>query len=451
MNIMLAPFVECLILVGLHAYLGIHVLKRHVIFVDLSLAQIAALGTSVGILFGIYDTESIASFLFAISFTLIGAGIFAMTRIRDERVPQEAVIGLVYAITAALAVLVVQRTKGVEHLVNIMHGRLLWVQWSEIMEAAIIYTIIASIHFIFRRQFLLISENPDEAYNQGMRVRLWDFFFYVTFGLTISTSVKVAGVLLVFVFLVAPAIIAFLLTDRLRWQLAIGWAAGTIVTTAGLGVSWMADLPSGPTVVTFYGIVLIAVALGVYLFRAPKRLTAAGHILGGFVVLLALAKLFAFGGHLLVDTSLAGNSLEHGHGHEAAEAHEHGQTSDTDQHDAAHQHDATGGDVTGETDAAAAPAPQGAIARYKQSETCIDRVDVLDETLKVERIQGLELLHLFFMDGETSPFCRSMALELVKAQANQDFGIDPDVAPVDNLTALEALEQWVHQQSKDEP
>jgi len=234
---MAAPFAECLVLVAIHTYLGIHVLKRRVIFVDLALAQIAALGRTVGFLFGIVH-ETPAALIFSVGFTIVGAAVFSLTRFRRERVPQEAIIGLAYAISFALAVLVVDKTKGAEHLEDILVGNLLWVRWSDVLSAAVVYAAVGLVHFLFRRKFLHISDDPEGAFAAGVHVRAWDFLFYFTFGIVIALSTHVAGVLLVFVFLVGPPILGLLLTDRLLYQLIVGWLTGTVVTVAGLFLSW---------------------------------------------------------------------------------------------------------------------------------------------------------------------------------------------------------------------
>jgi zinc/manganese transport system permease protein len=442
-NIMAAPFAECLVLVGIHAYLGIHVLKRRIIFVDLALAQIAALGTTVGILFGIHDTDSVASFAIAMGFTFVGAAVFAISRVRSRRVPQEAVIGLVYAITAAVAVLVVGKSHGMEHLVNIMHGRLLWVQWAEVGTAAVAYVIIGVVHVAFRKQFMRISEDPEGAFKAGMPVRLWDFFFYMTFGYTISFSVRVAGVLLVFVFLVAPAIIALLLTDRLRYQLAIGWIVGTVVSSAGIYLSWMMDTPCGPTVVSSYAVVLVVIAVFTYLARAENKGRALGNVGMGLIVVAVLSGAFYGGGKWLASTNL-GHS---GHGHHQleldlvaagvlkAEAAEHGH----------HDGEAAAGDPGDAAAAQGAPADAGddALSMYRSAETCLDRAQSLEQILEGDQGMGLELTYLFLADGETMPFCRNTAVGLLTKYAGEDFGFDPDGDPLSNMDSLHKLRRWI--------
>jgi len=270
-DIMAPAFFECLILVGIHSYLGLHVIRRKVIFVDLALAQIAALGTTVGFLFGIMP-GSTGAYWFSLVFAFIGAAVFSIARFKNEKIPQEAIIGLTYAIAAAVSILVIDKAPhGAEHIKEILTGSILWVKWKTIAEAAIVYSLVGIFHFIFRKKFLLISENPEKAEASGINVRFWDFLFYVSFGIVITHSVGTAGVLLVFVFLVVPAITSMMITNVLWKQLVIGWTMGVFVTITGLYISYTADLPSGPTVVAFYGAVLTLVAIFLYLFRASSR------------------------------------------------------------------------------------------------------------------------------------------------------------------------------------
>ncbi len=286
-DIMAPAFFECLVLVGIHSYLGLHVIRRKVIFVDLALAQVAALGSTVGFLFGIMPGTP-GSDIFAFLFAVLAAGIFSITRIRHEKIPQEAIIGLVYAIAAAVAILVIDKAPhGTEHIKEMLTGSILWVKWSTIAKAAAVYLLVGVFHFIFRDKFFLISDNPEEAYARGVNVRLWDFLFYVSFGIVITHSVGTAGVLLVFVFLVAPAITAILITNRPFYQLLIGWGMGLIVSVSGLYISYVLDLPSGPTVVAFYGIVLILVSLVLYLKNHQSRMVAFRNIGLGVMIFVS--------------------------------------------------------------------------------------------------------------------------------------------------------------------
>lgn len=261
-QILLPAFVASLILTGIHAYLGVHVVERGVIFVDLSLAQIAALGLTVAYLVG-YDVHtSVPAYLFSLGFTFVGAAIFAFTRAhRKTRIPQEAIIGIVYAVSAAVAILVMSKaTQETEHLKEMLVGNILSVSWYEVGKTAVLYTLIGAFHFAFRKRFLLISMNEAEAQRQGLNVRFWDLLFYMSFGFVVTSSVAIAGVLLVFCFLIVPSVAAMLFTERLGLRLAIGWGMGAVVSAAGVALSFLLDLPTGATIVATFGAALLLVA-----------------------------------------------------------------------------------------------------------------------------------------------------------------------------------------------
>ena len=266
-----APFVACLILTAIHVYLGLHVLARGVIFVDLALAQVAALGVTVAFLAG-HQIQSDAAYWYALVFTLGGAALFAVSRTRRLPVPQEAIIGIVYAVSAAAAVLVVDRApQGGEHIKQILIGSILTVTPAEVGTLALLYAPIGLLHWLIRRPLLDISFDPDGA---GARraVRAWDFVFYASFGVVVTSSVRLAGVLLVFAYLVVPATGAAALARSARSRLLVGWAFGFLVSLGGLAASWRWDLPTGATVVVAFGILVAAVGL-VLAGRAGARAT----------------------------------------------------------------------------------------------------------------------------------------------------------------------------------
>lgn len=259
LQLMAAPFAACLVLTGIHAYLGLHVIERQVIFVDLALAQIAALGSTVGFLFG-FGLHHGASYAFALGFTFLGAVIFALTRFKEENIPHEAIIGVVYAVAAASSVLVLSRAaEGSEELKGLLVGHLLFVTWPEVARMAVIYGLIGFLHWLFRRRLLFISQHPREAFDQGLPVRWWDLFFYITFGVVVTSSVELAGVLLVFSFLIVPAICGVLLGKTVGSRLAIGWGIGVLTSMLGIAASYFLDLPTGAAVVCAFGLVLLAV------------------------------------------------------------------------------------------------------------------------------------------------------------------------------------------------
>ncbi len=264
-----APFLMCLVLTGIHAYLGIHVLAREVIFVDIALAQVAALGSTVAVLLD-FGEASAAAYAFGLGATVAGAGVLALSRTRRRRVSQEAVIGTVYAVSAAGAVLAAARAPhGAEQLRAMLVGNILAVGAADIVPVAALYAAVGAFHWLCRRPFLLISTDPDRALREGWRVRLWDFLFYVSFGVVVTSSVRVAGVLLVFSYLIVPALAGVLLGGGLGARLLAGWLFGALVSVIGVAASAALDLPTGATVVCAFGVSLLALA-AVLRFR-PAR------------------------------------------------------------------------------------------------------------------------------------------------------------------------------------
>jgi zinc/manganese transport system permease protein len=256
--ILWAPFLMCLVLTGIHAYLGVHVLAREVVFVDIAMAQIAALGATAAFLAG-YETDTWESYAYGLSATIIGALVLALTRTRKRHVSQEAIIGVVYAVSSAAAVLLSDRAAhGAEQVRSMLVGNLLAVRPPEVLEVAILYSLVGLLHWFCRRPFFLISTEPDRAYEEGWRVRLWDFLFYASFGVVVTSSVRIAGVLLVFSYLIVPALAGVTLGGSVVSRLLIGWAFGTLVSIIGMVASAALDLPTGATVVCAFGLTLIA-------------------------------------------------------------------------------------------------------------------------------------------------------------------------------------------------
>jgi zinc/manganese transport system permease protein len=258
---LLAPFIASLILTGIHAYLGVHVVERGVIFVDLSLAQIAALGTTIAALYGI-EPHSETTYWISLAFTFVGAGIFSTIRSHRARIPQEAVIGICYAVASAAAILAMSKSvQETEHLKEMLVGNILTVSWYEVGKTALLYGAIGLFHYIFRHKFLLISLDPETAEAQGISTRLWDFLFYASFGFVVTSSVAIAGVLLVFCYLIVPSVGAMLYAKSVGPRLAIGWTMGTLVSALGVYLSLKLDLPTGATIVCTFALVLIGMAL----------------------------------------------------------------------------------------------------------------------------------------------------------------------------------------------
>src|SRR5690349_10815823 len=272
LSFLAAPFVASLILTGIHAYLGVHVVERGVIFVDLSLAQIAALGATIALLMPISGGDPHAPVVYWISlgFTFLGAAVFSTVRAKHARIPQEAIIGICYAVASAAAILAMSKaTSESEHLKDMLVGNILAVSWADVRKTALLYGAIGLFHYVFRRKFLAISMDHNHA-SHGADEKLWDFLFYASFGFVVTSSVSIAGVLLVFCYLIVPSVAAMLYADSIGKRLAIGWTMGTIVSALGVYLSLRLDLPTGATIVCTFGLVLIIMALVRPLFQ-PTR------------------------------------------------------------------------------------------------------------------------------------------------------------------------------------
>ena len=258
----LAPaIVASLIIAGIHAYLGLHVVERGVIFVDLSLAQIAALGAAIAVWVG-YDEHTSAIYWTSLAFTLIGAAVFALVKGHKARIPQEAIIGISYAVASAAVIIALSQATGeAEHLRDMLVGNILSVQWPEVWLTGAIYIVIGLFHYVFRQRFLEISLNPEAAAARGVPVRLWDFLFYASLGLVVTRSVAIAGVLLVFCYLIVPSVAGMLFSGSVGSRLAIGWVMGTLVSMLGMYFSVLFDLPTGATIVCTFGLVLALMAV----------------------------------------------------------------------------------------------------------------------------------------------------------------------------------------------
>ena len=273
LEFLLPSFVACLVLTGIHTYLGVHVIARGVIFVDIALAQLAALGMTVALALG-HGTSSLTSYLMALSFSVTGAGILSVTRIK--KIPQEAIIGVVFVVSSAAGILVADRSPhGTEHIKYILDGSILWVSWNQIIKTGIIYSLLGGIHYIFRKKMFLVSSDPDLAKKKGLKVKVWDFFFYVTFAVVITSSVQIGGILLVFSFLIVPALFSMLLVNRvgtiLGLSLLVGWIVGILGSIIGISASYFLDLPTGSSIVVVFGIFLVGALAAAPLFTRRNQ------------------------------------------------------------------------------------------------------------------------------------------------------------------------------------
>ena len=270
LTIMFAPFIACLTLVGIHGYYGIHVLKREIIFIDIAMAQIAARG---GMIYMLLPAEIITehgiveysahggttiSYIFSLLLVFIAALGFTLLKSEKLFASIEALIGITFAVATTGAVILIDKGAGGDvHVKEMLVGSILWVKWGDILKSFIVYSIIGGLQYIFRDKILPISENYQKAKEEGINVRFWDFFFYFTLGIVVIHSVKIGGILVVFAFLIIPAAISILFSDKWGTRVAIGWITGTVVTVFGLWHSWKWDVPSGPCVILFLGAFLV--------------------------------------------------------------------------------------------------------------------------------------------------------------------------------------------------
>jgi zinc/manganese transport system permease protein len=261
-SFMIPALIFCLILAGIHTYFGYHIVERGVIFVDLSLSQIAALGSSVAIIFGWGDESPTMSFLVSLGFTFAGSVLFALLRKMQNHAPMEALIGISYAGAIAISLLVLEKTAtGTEHIKEMLIGTILTVSWKNVIGMGILVLVVGVIHFAARKKLFMISENPELAEKKGIRVWLWDIVFYATFGIIVTSSVKIAGVLMVFSLLIIPAISAMLCVRGMAKRITLGWVIGLAGCTMGLEVSLRADSAAGPTIITTLLCLLVAIAV----------------------------------------------------------------------------------------------------------------------------------------------------------------------------------------------
>jgi zinc/manganese transport system permease protein len=465
LELMAAPLAACVVLVGIHVYLGMHVIQRKVIFVDLALAQIAALGATMGFLLG-FSPHGTGSFFFSLAFSFGGAAIFALTRMRHERVPQEAIIGIVYAVALATAILVADRApEGAEHIKDTLVGNILWVRWPTIGSTALIYALIGAIHVVFRKRFLQISFHPEQAYAEKRWVRLWDFLFYVTFAFVITSAVAIAGVLLVFSYLVIPAVVATLFARKVVVRLAIGWSVGIVACFIGLVASYRFDLPSGPTVVASLGLSLVLAAAVYQLMTAESKTVAAVRLAVGTAVplaLLAAVVLFTPGRYMHID-------------------HEH-EWEQNEQVPGVHSEDGAWGKLSGPCDGDAACITQELLERHDWPEIVAHRLADADPavreaavrvTAEIGTSRAMDLLAVAaaaesdplllldetqilaaakhrsafgiavaLLDDAVPPLVRGEAHQLLLDAAGQDFGYDPLRTGPANAAAIERWKDW---------
>ena len=310
----------CLALAAMMAYLGIHVLKREIIFIDIALAQLAAVGAIVAHLVFHAHEGSALSFLVAFAFVLLAAAFYAFARRKVAQIPVEAVIGVSYAITAAGALFLVGVAPGGHlHVQHMLAGSILWVTWRDVLVCAAAFAAVGGLFRLFRGPLTKLSDDYDGAVREGLNVVLWDFVFYALCGLVITFAVRVSGIVVVFALLIIPATISALFSSGWRTRLLAAWAAGAVASVLGLLFAYRLDFSMGPSVAAFLGLEL-ALA-GIRSLRPSKAYALAAA--GGLVALFAGLVLAGPVAGLQPTTPLEADTVEvHVHEAHAHEAHD---------------------------------------------------------------------------------------------------------------------------------
>jgi len=458
----MTPFLACLLLSISHVYMGVHVVARKVIFVDLALAQIAAVGATYAATLG-YDAEDpsdvLGVALFSLAFTFAGAALFSLARMRGEKVPQEAFIGIVYAAASAAAILILSKSPtGGEELRQMLIGDILLVSTRTLRNVAIIYSLVGVFHVVFQSRFFAISLDTEAAAREGVNVRLWDFLFYMTLGVLVTQSVSIAGVLLVFSYLVIPAVVGQMWCTSIGSRLGVGWAVAILGSVGGILWSFYSDYPTGPAVVISLAVCLVVSAMAYNVATAKHRFRA----IGGVALIVVLGFMFV-------------GALRQFEKAPAEQASASGSRTDLLLEELGHdevagQLDAIA-NLAGDEDPRVVPALADllestpseqvveAIARFLAGQqdalglaalhTAAERdydpflkLTIAEALIDSRDLYGYEVLVGILQDQEAG-FARLQAVERIRADSGEDFGYDWELDVAANQSALDRIEGWV--------
>lgn len=454
---MMVPFLACLVLSVMHVYLGIHVIERKVIFVDLALAQIAALGATYAIVLG-YDaaTDPFAIAMFSLAFTFLGAGTFAIARMRKEKVPQEAFIGIIYAAASAGAILILSKSAtGGEELKHMLTGDLLLVSLKTVGQTALLYAVIGVFHIIFRKKFLSISLDPEGARASGINIHLWDLLFYMSFGMVITRSVSIVGVLLVFSYLIVPAVIAQMWNSTLKGRLLIGWVVAVVASTAGILWSFYSDYPTGPAIVVMLAVFLVISGIAYYFVNTPSKARAVATVAAIFAFgLFFLYALSEFKKPVKTEANLAPIDLLLNELKEGEEAHQLDAISHLGdmrdprivpaltkilQETKSEQMVETVAEALGkQKDPRAIPALSAAANNHYDD---FLKLTIAQAQLAVGDHQGFATL-IAILKSDEGGFARQQAIEILEKQSAKKFGYDPQKSVAENQAAIKKIDEW---------
>ena len=255
-------FLACILMGAMLSYLGMHVLKKEVIFIDIAVAQIAAVGSIAAHLAFDVEEETLVAYAFSLGCVVLMAAFYAVVRAKIVQISIEAVIGISYAITAAAGLFLIGIAPGHAHAHEMLAGNLLWVTWRHIILSLAVFCPVGFCLYVFRKPFSAISDDYHQTYESaiGRRIILWDFLFYSLLGVVITLAVRVTGVVVVFALLIIPATTSAIFSARLGLRMLIALATVTAATTLGLLFSYHFDFSVGPAVAMFLGILLVVAA-----------------------------------------------------------------------------------------------------------------------------------------------------------------------------------------------
>ncbi|MFZ5515380.1 MAG: metal ABC transporter permease [Candidatus Zhuqueibacterota bacterium] len=267
------PITACILMAGILSYFGNHILSRGIIFIDIALAQIAALGTMIGLLMGFAEGSTSVE-LISLVFTLVIISIFALTKFEKQVVPQEAIIGIIYGLGLGVAMLLAEKIPGgSNYITKTISGNLLWTSWDDVLSSAVLFAIIGVIHILLRKPFIKISESKENLPFSIQKVRLYELAFYITFGIIVVRSVPIGGIFLVFSLLIAPTAMATLFTQKWHYRFLWSWLIGIVGSVLGMYISFDWNVSNGPTIVALLGVMVFILAFVKIVFcktRSPR-------------------------------------------------------------------------------------------------------------------------------------------------------------------------------------
>jgi zinc/manganese transport system permease protein len=255
-----APLAAIIILAAILSYFGNHILTRGIIFIDIAVAQIAALGTMIGLLLG-FAEESLNVRMISYIFTIIIISVFALTKFKKQIISQEAIIGIIYCLALGIAMLLAEKIPGGSNFISkTITGNLLWVTWKSVFSCLLIIIIIAVIHLVFNKQFTRISETKNGLPYSLWKTRSYELLFYITFSIVIVKAVPIGGIFFVFTLLIAPAATATLFTDNWKKRMIWSWVIGIAGSVAGMYISYTLNISNAPAIVSLLGLIVFIAA-----------------------------------------------------------------------------------------------------------------------------------------------------------------------------------------------